>query len=124
MTAMLSPEPWRNTLDPTFAHNAAVGVPYLPPKKRKQDLTKPRQPRFPQNRGVTRKIPHLPITRQSESRTVSKKAENWDSKEAYKKVANEGKWVSIFEIRKEILKERKQPNSHKICGKCSPNLHI
>ncbi|KAH9784931.1 protein SULFUR DEFICIENCY-INDUCED 1 [Citrus sinensis] len=33
-TATLSPEPWRNT----------------------QNLTEPRQPRFPQNRGVTRKI--------------------------------------------------------------------
>ena len=27
-TATLSPEPWRNTQDPTFAHNAAVRVPY------------------------------------------------------------------------------------------------
>ena len=41
-TATLFPEPWRNT----------------------QDLTELRQPRFPQNRGVTRKIPRLPITQQ------------------------------------------------------------
>ena len=27
-TATLSPDPWRNTQDPTFAHNAAVRVPY------------------------------------------------------------------------------------------------
>ncbi|KAH9683794.1 GRAS domain-containing protein [Citrus sinensis] len=61
-TATLSPESWRNT----------------------QDLTEPRQPRFPQNRGVTRKIsqnrgvtrkiPRLPITQQSESHTVWKKS--------------------------------------------------
>ncbi|KAH9666977.1 Receptor-like protein 15 [Citrus sinensis] len=36
------------------------------------------------------KIPRLPITQQSEPQTVSKKAKNWDSEEAYKKVANEG----------------------------------
>ena len=77
-----SPEPWRDT----------------------QDLTEPRPPRFPQNRGVTRKVPRLPITQQSESHTVREKAENW---EAYKKVANEGKRVGIFEIRKEIKKEEK-----------------
>ncbi|KAK9213832.1 hypothetical protein WN944_005817 [Citrus x changshan-huyou] len=83
-TATLSPEPRRNTQDPTRN-------PIPSPKERKQDLTEPRQPRFPQNRGVTRKIPRFPITQQSESHTVSKKAENWDSEEAYKKVANEGK---------------------------------
>ncbi|KAH9648379.1 hypothetical protein KPL70_025560 [Citrus sinensis] len=60
-------EPWRNT----------------------QDLTEPRQPRFPQNRGVTRKISRLPITQKSESHTVWEKAEDWDSGEAYKTVANE-----------------------------------
>ena len=101
-TATFFPEPWRNT----------------------QDLTELRQPRFPQNRGVTRKIPRLPITQQSESHTVSKKAEDWDSGEAYKKVANEGKRVSIFEIKKEIQKERKPRKSHKICGERSRNLHI
>ena len=34
-TATLSPEPWRNTQDPTFAHNAAVRVPYRLEKSRK-----------------------------------------------------------------------------------------
>ena len=61
---------------------------------------------------------------QSEPHTVPQKAENWDSEEAYKKVANEGKGVGIFEIRKEIQKKRKPRKSHKICGKRSPNLHI
>ncbi|KAK9205950.1 hypothetical protein WN943_016221 [Citrus x changshan-huyou] len=67
-TTTLSPEPRRNTQDPTFVHNAAYRSsrsPILSPKKRKQDLTEPRQPRFPQNRGVTRKIPRLPITQQN-----------------------------------------------------------
>ena len=66
-----------------------------------QDLTEPRQPRFPLNHGVTRKIPRLPITQQSEPQTVLKKAENWDSEEAYKKVANEGKMVSNFDSKRE-----------------------
>ena len=49
------------------------------------------------------------------------------SEVAYKKVANEGKRVSNFEIIteiKEILKNRKLPKNHKICGKRSQSLHI
>ena len=34
-TATFSPEPWRNTQDPTFAHNAAVRVPYRQEKSGK-----------------------------------------------------------------------------------------
>ena len=51
----------------------------------------------------------MPITQQSESHTVSKKAEDSDSGEAYKKVANEGKRVSIFEI-----KEKRTSKGEKI----------
>ena len=65
-----------------------------------------------QNRDGRRKIPRLPIMQQSEPHTVPQKAENWDSEEAYKKVANEGKRVSDFEIKrkiKEILEKGNGP---------------
>ena len=47
----------------------------------------------------------MPITQQSESHTVREKAENW---EAYKKVANEGKRVGMFEIRKRIKRKEEK----------------
>ncbi|XP_052299221.1 uncharacterized protein LOC127902975 [Citrus sinensis] len=83
-TATLSPEPWRNTQDPTFSHNAAVRVPLHARSHRITTTTlspepwrNTQDPTFAHNAAV--RVPYR--LAKSEKRGFG---------EAYKKVANEG----------------------------------
>ena len=98
-TATLSPEPWRNTQDPTFSHNAAVRVPLHARSHRITTATlspepwrNTQDPTFAHDAAV--RVPYR----------LAKSGKRGFG-EAYKKVANEGKRVSIFEIKEKTTKK-------------------